>query len=268
MGELRALVPKLDVERVIFAQLEESEAPSILRSLRSEDVQIDMVARPLEATMRGGRVHMLDGVPILGVSFAGLSQSFQFLKRTMDIALAGAGLLLVSPLLAVIAILIKVDSRGPVLYRHERIGRDRRPFKLLKFRTMHKDYCRGHEYGGEKAERMFARLMQDPAKLHEFESSYKLLSDPRVTRFGAFLRRTSMDELPQLVNVLRGDLSLVGPRPIVAQGDRALRSGCKRSSRVAPRAHRFLADKRPVRYQLWRARPARHGLREQLVASA
>jgi lipopolysaccharide/colanic/teichoic acid biosynthesis glycosyltransferase len=122
-----------------------------------------------------------------------------------------------SPLLALIAIRVKRDSPGPVFYRHERIGVGGRTIRLLKFRTMHAKYCRGAEYGGDSAEREFARLMEVAANRAEFASNYKLRNDPRVTRVGAFLRRTSLDELPQLVNVLRGELSLVGPRPIVAE---------------------------------------------------
>jgi exopolysaccharide biosynthesis polyprenyl glycosylphosphotransferase len=214
--DLLSIVSELDIERVIFARLDEAEVSTIIRPLRSTDVQVDMVVCPLEAVAPDTRVHMLDGIPILGVSSARLSHSSVVLKRTMDIALSGIALVLLSPVLAVIALLIKLDSRGPVLYRHDRIGRDRQPFRLLKFRTMQAEYCRGNGYGGEEAEQEFARLMDDPARRQEFESSYKLLKDPRVTRIGTFLRRTSLDELPQLFNVLRGDLSLVGPRPIVA----------------------------------------------------
>jgi exopolysaccharide biosynthesis polyprenyl glycosylphosphotransferase len=214
--DLLSIVSDLDIERVIFARLDEAEVSTIIRPLRSTDVQVDMVVRPLEVVAPDTRVHMLDGIPILGISPARLSQSSVMLKRTLDIALSGVALVLLSPVLAVIALLIKLDSRGPVLYRHDRIGRGRRPFRLLKFRTMQARYCRGNGYGGQEAEEEFARLMRNPARRQEFESSYKLLEDPRVTRIGAFLRRTSLDELPQLFNVVRGDLSLVGPRPIVA----------------------------------------------------
>jgi exopolysaccharide production protein ExoY len=134
----------------------------------------------------------------------------------MDIVGACFALVALAPLLAYLALRIKRDSRGPVLYRQARIGRHGRIFQVYKFRTMGLEYCRGSEYGGESAEAAFARLMEDPAARTEFEASYKLKVDPRVTRFGKFLRRTSLDELPQLINVVRGDLSLVGPRPITA----------------------------------------------------
>jgi exopolysaccharide biosynthesis polyprenyl glycosylphosphotransferase len=107
----------------------------------------------------------------------------------MDIALSLAALLVLSPVMALIAVLVKLTSQGPVFYRQERCGLNGRPFHMLKFRTM-----------GENAER-------------ETGPVWARANDPRRTRFGAFLRRTSLDELPQLLNVLKGDMSLVGPRP-------------------------------------------------------
>ena len=196
--------------------LDESQAPESIRSLRAMDVQVDFVPRPLDAIGPGGSVYMLDGIPILGVSQMRLSRSSVIVKRVMDIAVSAVGLVLLAPVFVLIAVLIKLDSRGPVLYRHDRIGQNGRPFRLLKFRTMKAEYCRGTDYGGDLAEEEFERLMRDPAIRAEFESNYKLQHDPRVTRFGSFLRRTSLDEAPQLVNVVRGDLSLVGPRPLVA----------------------------------------------------
>jgi len=111
------------------------------------------------------------------------------MKRLLDIAAASAGLLLLAPLLGLVALSIKLDSPGPVLFRQERIGRGFRPFWILKFRTMRQSEAPG------------------PAITAE--------NDPRITRLGRFLRRSKIDELPQLVNVLKGDMSLVGPRPEV-----------------------------------------------------
>jgi lipopolysaccharide/colanic/teichoic acid biosynthesis glycosyltransferase len=132
----------------------------------------------------------------------------------IDLVGAGFGLLVLAPLFAVVALAIKLDSKGPVFYRHERVGRDGRRLMLFKFRTMRLDCCRGERYGGRAAEEEFRRLMTDASRQREFGLTYKLHDDPRVTRVGQWLRRTSLDEVPQLLNVLVGDMSLVGPRPV------------------------------------------------------
>ena len=101
-----------------------------------------------------------------------------------------------------------------MFYRHERVGRGGKRPMLFKFRTMQLHCCRGERYGGAAAEEEFSRLMADGDRAREFDLTYKLHDDPRVTRVGSWLRRTSLDELPQLLNVLLGDMSLVGPRPV------------------------------------------------------
>ena len=127
------------------------------------------------------------------------------IKRFMDVVLAGLGVAILSPLLLVIAALVKLTSRGPALFGHRRLGEGGRPILVYKFRSMVVN----------AEERLQTMLAEDPALRAEYEATYKLRNDPRITRLGQWLRRTSLDELPQLFNVLRGDLSLVGPRPIV-----------------------------------------------------
>ena len=127
------------------------------------------------------------------------------LVRVMDIAIALFALLFLLPLMAVIAIAIVAQDGGPVLFAHRRIGRHGRPFYCLKFRSM--------AMGAEA--RLATLLASDPLARAEWARDHKLRRDPRVTRLGAFLRRSSLDELPQLYNVLRGEMSVVGPRPIV-----------------------------------------------------
>jgi lipopolysaccharide/colanic/teichoic acid biosynthesis glycosyltransferase len=124
-------------------------------------------------------------------------------KRLMDVLITGLALLLVSPLLVVIAVFIKLDSKGSVFYHQKRLGQDGVRFPALKFRTMHGD--------GER--RLQEVLERDPKLRAEYDAFHKLTVDPRVTRVGRFLRKYSLDELPQLLNVLFGDMSLVGPRP-------------------------------------------------------
>ena len=128
------------------------------------------------------------------------------IKRLMDVLLAGLGIVIFSPLLLVLALLVKLTSRGPVLFGHRRLGEGGRPILVYKFRSMIVD----------AETRLREMLDADPALRAEYEAAYKLRDDPRITPLGRWLRRTSLDELPQLFNVLHGDLSLVGPRPIVA----------------------------------------------------
>ncbi len=127
------------------------------------------------------------------------------LKRIIDLTIAAFALLLLGLPMVLIALLIKLTSPGPVFYRHRRLGRNMKEFDVLKFRTMFVDADK----------RLEEILAADPAKRAEFERTFKLKDDPRVTPIGRFLRKTSLDELPQLLNVLTGQMSLVGPRPIV-----------------------------------------------------
>ena len=130
-------------------------------------------------------------------------------KRTIDLMGAIIGLVMLAPLMLVIAFLIRLDSPGPVLFRQRRLGRDGRPFWLLKFRTMLAD-----------AEHRVDEL--EPLNESASGVLFKIRNDPRITRLGRLLRRTSLDELPQLINVLRGEMSLVGPRPLQLRDSRKL----------------------------------------------
>ena len=128
-------------------------------------------------------------------------------KRAGDIVFSLAVLSLGSPVFLALGLLVKLTSRGPVFYVQQRVGRDYRSFGCIKFRTMRRD-----------ADRILSRLLaESPDLQEEFRNDFKLKNDPRITRLGKFLRRSSLDELPQFLNVLRGEMSVVGPRPIVRQ---------------------------------------------------
>jgi exopolysaccharide production protein ExoY len=137
--------------------------------------------------------------PTVGVLPVGLTA-----KRVTDIVLALAGILLLAPLLTICFLLIYLTSTGPVLFRHQRVGFNGTRFGCLKFRTMVTD----------ADQRLRALLESDPAAAAEWAANRKLRNDPRITSIGAILRKSSLDELPQLFNVLRGDMSIVGPRPV------------------------------------------------------
>jgi undecaprenyl-phosphate galactose phosphotransferase len=129
------------------------------------------------------------------------------LKRIFDIAFSSFVLILGSPLFLCIAVAIRLSSKGKSIYAHKRVGRAGRSFKCYKFRTMYMD-----------ADKKLNHILQTDAQLKkEWEENRKLKNDPRVTKLGAFLRKTSLDELPQFWNVLKGDLSVVGPRPVVQE---------------------------------------------------
>jgi lipopolysaccharide/colanic/teichoic acid biosynthesis glycosyltransferase len=155
----------------------------------------------------------LDGLTMVGVRRFGLTRSSRVLKRGFDLAGATVGLIAVAPIMAAIAVLIRLDSKGPVFFRQERVGQDGEHFGLFKFRSMVPD-----------AEAKKASLRH----LNEASGLFKIADDPRITRVGRLLRRTSLDELPQLINVLRGEMSLVGPRPLVVDED-AMIAGLDRS---------------------------------------
>ena len=129
---------------------------------------------------------------------------YKYIKRFMDIVLASIGLVVLSPVFLVIAILIKTESKGKVFFKHKRIGKNGKEIYIYKFRTM-----------VENAEDLIKQFTPEQTK--EFKENFKLENDPRVTKIGRILRKTSLDELPQLINIIKGDISIIGPRPVVEE---------------------------------------------------
>ena len=127
---------------------------------------------------------------------------YNFFKRSFDIISASIGILFLLPLFIVLAILVKLDSKGPIFFSHKRIGKNGKIIGIYKFRSM-----------VSNSEEIFKNFTEEQKK--EFEKNFKLDDDPRITKIGGFLRKTSLDELPQLLNIIKGDMSVVGPRPIV-----------------------------------------------------
>lgn len=131
-------------------------------------------------------------------------KKYLYLKRIIDIFISMLLLIILIPLYIIIGIIIKLDSKGPVVFVHKRIGKNGKEFGLYKFRTM-----------VNNAENLIKDF--NKKQMEEYKRTYKLKDDPRITRVGKFLRRTSLDELPQIINVLKGELSIVGPRPIIEE---------------------------------------------------
>jgi exopolysaccharide biosynthesis polyprenyl glycosylphosphotransferase len=205
--DLPDLLAEHRVARVVVAdvELERERLLGVVRDCRTASVKVCLLPLTFSALGPAVEVDDVQGITVLGINPLVLSRSARIAKRGLD--LAGAGLLsvLALPLLLVLAVAIKLDSPGSVFFCQERIGRGAARFRLVKLRTMALD-----------AEARRAELLaqsKDPGWLH-------LEHDPRITRVGRLLRLSSLDELPQLWNVLRGDMSLVGPRPLVAEEDR------------------------------------------------
>jgi exopolysaccharide biosynthesis polyprenyl glycosylphosphotransferase len=211
LDDLEEIVTAHGVERVVIAFSNETHEDllQIIRSIKHLPVQIDIVPRLFELVGPGVEIHTVEGLPLVGLPQLRLSRSSRLLKRTLDVALSGIGLLLLAPLFAFIALRIKLDSPGPVFFSQLRMGCSEKPFTMLKFRTMTAD---ADARRGEVAH-LNMHVRNGDARM------LKVADDPRVTPFGRTLRRLSLDELPQLVNVLKGDMSLVGPRPLPLDED-------------------------------------------------
>ena len=189
------------IDRIVFApaSFDEHVFEAVLETARASGVSLSFV--PPSRSAFGTAVHLdhLSELPVLEYSTDDLSRSTLLLKRVLDVSLSAVALMLLALPMVAVAIAIKLDSRGPVLFQQWRSGQDGKPFHMLKFRTMVVD-----------AE----ALLLDLVCFDELpEPMFKLSKDPRTTRVGRFLRRWSIDELPQLLNVLKGEMSLVGPRP-------------------------------------------------------
>jgi lipopolysaccharide/colanic/teichoic acid biosynthesis glycosyltransferase len=162
-------------------------------------IKVSILPDAVESLGPSVEVDAVQGVTLLGVNPPMLGTTSRIIKRGFDLAISSSILLLAAIPMLLIAIAIRIDSRGPVLFRQSRIGHGGRAFELFKFRTMSAD--------AEERHAALMKLSRDPNWLD-------LAEDPRITRIGRFLRHTSLDELPQLINVLRGEMSLVGPRPL------------------------------------------------------
>jgi exopolysaccharide biosynthesis polyprenyl glycosylphosphotransferase len=225
--DLPELADRLAVERVVIAFSNDSheQTMELIRLLKDLPVRVDLVPRLFDVIPPRLTRHTVEGIPLLTLPRLRLSGSARFLKRALDVALSGFGLLVLSPLFAALALLIKLDSRGPVFFRQLRMGEGDRPFRMLKFRTMVAD---ADERKAEIAHLNRHALPGGDPRM------FKAAVDPRVTRAGHFLRRYSLDELPQLINVLKGEMSLIGPRPLILEEDRFVESWARKRLLLKP----------------------------------
>jgi exopolysaccharide biosynthesis polyprenyl glycosylphosphotransferase len=218
---LHRLADELNVHRVVI----EPSAPlpqatlDFVREAKGTGVRVSLLPRILEVVGSAIELDDVQGMTLLGLRHFGLSRSSVLVKRAFDAAGAALALAFAAPLLAALALLVRLDSRGPAIYRQTRIGRGGREFTMLKLRTM-----------VDGADGLKAGLRA----LNEADGLFKIADDPRMTRVGRRLRRYSLDELPQLVNVLRGEMSLVGPRPLVRDDDARITGLDRRRLELTP----------------------------------
>jgi exopolysaccharide biosynthesis polyprenyl glycosylphosphotransferase len=207
LGSLAEVISEHGVERVIIApdSHDQEEILGAIRLVKALGVKVSVLPRLLEVVGSSSTFDDVGGITLLGVRQYGLSKSSLFLKRAMDIVAATVGLVLLAPLLLLLGLAVKLDSRGPAVFRQRRIGRRGERFDMFKFRSM------------------VAEAEQIKRELHDRNEAegglFKITDDPRITRVGRFIRHASLDELPQLLNVLKGEMSLVGPRPLVPDED-------------------------------------------------
>jgi exopolysaccharide biosynthesis polyprenyl glycosylphosphotransferase len=245
--ELLEIVKNHGVERVIVAF--SSDAPeatlAATRALTHHDVRVDVVPRLFDLISPTVTIDTVEGFPILTLPPARVSRGSMAAKRVMDVLIASMAITLTAPLLAFIAWRVHRDSKGPVLFRQTRLGLDQREFTALKFRTMRVDV-------DTAAHKEFIQQTMDARAAPAANGLYKLEQRDAITASGRWLRRTSLDELPQLFNVLRGEMSIVGPRPCIPYETEhflphhferfAVRPGITGFWQVTARAHSTFAE--------------------------
>jgi exopolysaccharide biosynthesis polyprenyl glycosylphosphotransferase len=206
LDDLKTVLAEHKVDRVVFAFSRAGSEVLLecMRVCRDHRVAVDVVPRLFELVDGAQSLNQIGGLPVLSIEAPPLTKSSRIAKRALDIIVSGLALLVLSPFLTLLAIAIKIDSRGPVLFRQARAGRGQTEFTVYKFRSMYQD-------ADERKKRYEDQNEAGDGVM------FKIKRDPRITRVGGFIRRTSIDELPQLFNVLIGDMSLVGPRPLIPE---------------------------------------------------
>jgi len=203
-SDLDTIIEAQDIDRVIiaFSKASHEELLESIRACRDAGVAIDVVPRLFEFLDGVRALDQVGGLPLLSIGVPVLTSVSMAAKRCLDVVASAILLVLFSPLMLAVAVAVKLESRGPVFFRQPRAGRANTSFKLIKFRSMYVD--------AEKRKKEFEELNEASDGV-----MFKIREDPRVTRVGRSLRRFSLDELPQLFNVLKGEMSLVGPRPLI-----------------------------------------------------
>ena len=223
LRDLDAIVAEERVDRVIiaFSRARHNDFLRVVRACSDSGVRVNIVPRLFEVVSSRALVDDIEGIPLLDVANAELGRFNMAVKRVFDLIVGGLLCIPFLPFMAIVALAIKLDSPGPVFYRQERMGRGGKTFWIFKFRSM---YVGADEERLELAERQ-----------NDYDGPmFKLKEDPRITRVGSALRRWSIDELPQLLNVMKGDMSLVGPRPLWTEEANQCRGWTQKRCDITP----------------------------------
>ena len=222
IDDLERIIVQRKVSRVIvaFSRARHPQILNVVRTCAEYGVKVNIVPRLFEVVSTRAGVDDVEGIPLLDIGPVALGRFNMVVKRIFDLIFGSVLLVLASPILAATAIAIKIDSRGPVFFSQERMGRGGTPFGIFKFRSM--------TDGAEK-------LRHGLDAQNEYSGPmFKMKADPRVTRMGSFIRRWSIDELPQLLNVMTGDMSLVGPRPLWVEEAKQCRGWTRKRLDITP----------------------------------
>lgn len=213
---LRNRLKDAHIDEIIQADssLTQAEVFELAQFAASNHITYRFVPNQFGIFATNSELSTLAGVPMVAVRPTPLDGWGRIVKRVFDLVSAAVGLIVLTPLFLVIGVIIKLTDPGPVFYRHCRVSRTNKVMYVYKFRTMRQKFSTGKGFSGKTDIEIFTELGRKDL-IEEFKREQKVKNDPRVSRIGRFLRQTSIDELPQLLNIIKGDISLVGPRPVV-----------------------------------------------------
>lgn len=212
ISKIAEIVRRNPADEILVADVEmdQREIEQVANFCHQNNLGFKMIPNLFLVQSSHTNIQTLAGVPVLEFKRTPLDGWGRIIKRFFDILWSIIFIIILSPIMLIIALLVKLTSAGPILFRQERVGLDKN-FTFLKFRSMKFEYCTGENYGGAKADQYRAELKE---KKNEVDGPvFKIKNDPRITPFGKFIRKTSLDELPQFFNVFIGNMSLIGPRP-------------------------------------------------------
>lgn len=216
IDDLAKIIGKHHIDELILlgGELTQAQTAKAIDIANDNHIRVTMVPDTYEIRTSNVLFGTIAGFPVIQFRQTPLEGWGRVAKRLFDISGASIALILGSPIYLVTAIAIRLTDSGPIIYKHKRLGRDGKDMYVYKFRSMYWAFCTGDKASGKTNEEIFREVFKDPKLFEEFKKNQKLEHDPRVTPIGRFIRKTNIDEIPQFLNVLKGDLSLVGPRPI------------------------------------------------------